>query len=368
MLTRAQHRLAARGRDRPSAGASTGGAAVTPVTDGFSPPRSAKENNPNGALDRRDSLDSVDEAFPTRVVLCAYMIVAHPETVLSPGSELRDDEDDENENEDENEDEDEDEERGGRDKAIAGGAAATAPSTPPPDASSPPWTPWSAPPLTARCHAPAWTPSSPRGTRTSPTFARGRATTRSALERELVAAAVALETSHLRTCGSDSRSQPFHPNSDEAAVREACDSDKATLRSKVVALGGVEAAARFDDAMASALAKVEAEEDENAAEKVSDKSETSDTSSSGDAEEAARRRKERAARRMDARAAMREARTAAFRRRVAERAAAGADPRAGDADRRRLCWGRAGERGDDARAAHRPGLEAGGTERRDAGV
>ena len=327
MLTRAQHRLAARGRDRPSAGASTGGAAVTPGHRRFLPPRSAKENNPNGALDRRDSLDSVDEAFPTRVVLCAYMIVAHPETVLSPGSELRDDEDDENENEDENDDENEDEEQGGLRKsnrrwggrdgtlhasagrlvaavdAMVGTSVNGAMSRPSVDAFVAAWDPY----LADFC---AW-----------------KSHDAIALERELVAAAVALETSHLRTCGSDSRSQPFHPNSDEAAVREACDVDKATLRSKVVALGGVEAAARFDDAMASALAKVEAEEDENAAEKVSDKSETSDTSSSGDAEEAARRRKERAARRMDARAAMREARTAAFRRRVAERAA-GADPRA----------------------------------------
>ena len=69
MLTRAQHRLAARGRDRPSAGASTPGAAVTRRR--FLAPRSAKENNPNGALDRRDSLDSVDEAFPTRASCCA---------------------------------------------------------------------------------------------------------------------------------------------------------------------------------------------------------------------------------------------------------------------------------------------------------
>uniref|UniRef100_A0A7S0IGT9 Uncharacterized protein n=2 Tax=Micromonas pusilla TaxID=38833 RepID=A0A7S0IGT9_MICPS len=148
-----------------------------------------------------------------------------------------------------------------------------------------------------------------------------------ALERELVAAAVALETSHLRTCGSDSRRQPFHPSSDEAAVRDACDADKATLRGKVEALGGAAAAARFDDAMASALAKVEAEEDEKA-EKAADTSDTSENSLPGDAEDAARRREERAARRMDARAAMREARTAAFRRGVAERAAG--EPRADD--------------------------------------
>ena len=330
MLTRAQHRLAARGRDRPSAGASTGGAAVTPGHRRFLPPRSAKENNPNGALDRRDSLDSVDEAFPTRVVLCAYMIVAHPETVLSPGSELREDE---NENENENEDEDEGEGRGGtrrrvrrwggRDGALhasAGrlvaavdamvdiaGRGRRAMSRRDLDAFVAAWEPY----LADFC---AW-----------------KSHDAVALERELVAAAVALETSHLRTCGSDSRSQPFHPSSDEAAVRDACDADKATLRSKVEALGGAAAAARFDDAMASALARVEAEEDENAAEKAAD--ETSENSSSGDSPEDAktRRRKERAARRMDARAAIREARTAAFRRRVAERAAAG-EPRAGDAD------------------------------------
>ena len=325
MLTRAQHRLAARGRDRPSAGASTPGAAVTRRR--FLAPRSAKENNPNGALDRRDSLDSVDEAFPTRVVLCAYMIVAHPETVLSPGSELRDDE-----NENENENEDEDEGRGGtrrrvrrwggRDGALhasAGrlvaavdamvdiaGRGRRAMSRRDLDAFVAAWDPY----LADFC---AW-----------------KSHDAVALERELVAAAVALETSHLRTCGSDSRSQPFHPSSDEAAVRDAADADKATLRSKVEALGGAAAAARFDDAMASALARVEAEEDEKA-EKAAD--EKSENSSSGDSPEDAktRRRKERAARRMDARAAIREARTAAFRRRIAARAAAG-EPRADDAD------------------------------------
>ena len=49
-----------------------------------------------------------------------------------------------------------------------------------------------------------------------------------ALERDLVAAAVALEESHLRTCGTD-RTVPFHPSSDEAAVRDACENDKAQI-------------------------------------------------------------------------------------------------------------------------------------------
>ena len=72
------------------------------------------------------------------------------------------------------------------------------------------------------------------------------------------------QESHLRTCGTD-RTVPFHPSSDEAAVRDACENDKALLRSKVEALGGGEALGRFDAAMAAALSRVEAEEDAAAA-------------------------------------------------------------------------------------------------------
>lgn len=88
LLNRAQHRLAARGRDPGSDPAH--GALVRR----FVAPKSADENNADGCLDRRESLDSADEAFPTRVVLCAYMVTAHPATVLSPHELLPEDTED----------------------------------------------------------------------------------------------------------------------------------------------------------------------------------------------------------------------------------------------------------------------------------
>ena len=88
LLNRAQHRLAARGRDPGSDPAH--GALVRR----FVAPKSADENNAHGCLDRRESLDSADEAFPTRVVLCAYMVTAHPATVLSPHELLPEDTED----------------------------------------------------------------------------------------------------------------------------------------------------------------------------------------------------------------------------------------------------------------------------------
>ena len=137
-----------------------------------------------------------------------------------------------------------------------------------------------------------------------------------------------LQESHLRTCGTD-RTVPFHPSSDEAAVRDACENDKALLRSKVEALGGGEALGRFDAAMAAALSRVEAEEDAAAAAEDDDASDAEGADPGADTavtqthpgETSQRRRRERAARRVEARAAMREARAAAYASRRAEHGA-----------------------------------------------
>ena len=133
------------------------------------------------------------------------------------------------------------------------------------------------------------------------------------------------QESHLRTCGTD-RTVPFHPSSDEAAVRDACENDKALLRSKVEALGGGEALGRFDAAMAAALSRVEAEEDAAAAAEDDAASDAEGADPGADTavtqthpgEASQARRRERAARRVEARAAMREARAAAYASRRAE--------------------------------------------------
>ena len=133
------------------------------------------------------------------------------------------------------------------------------------------------------------------------------------------------QESHLRTCGTD-RTVPFHPSSDEAAVRDACENDKALLRSKVEALGGGEALGRFDQAMAAALSRVEAEEDAAAAAEDDAASDAEGADPGADTavtqthpgEASQARRRERAARRVEARAAMREARVAAYASRRAE--------------------------------------------------
>ena len=134
-----------------------------------------------------------------------------------------------------------------------------------------------------------------------------------------------LQESHLRTCGTD-RTVPFHPSSDEAAVRYACENDKALLRSKVEALGGGEALGRFDAAMAAALSRVEAAEDAAAAAEDDAASDAEGADPGADTavtqthpgEASQARRRERAARRVEARAAMRQARAAAYASRRAE--------------------------------------------------
>ena len=253
-----------------------------------------------------------DVAFPPRVVLCAYMIDAHPDVVLGAA-------DDES-----NQDEDEDEAT----------ATATANATATATARRPRFAHEidlrrsaealvtalnevvaSAARLTSddssKAPVPVAVAASDFGTawrRYLSDFARWKIADASALELELTRAAAALEASALRVCGTDA-TVAYPPESDEAATREACAADKRTLREKVASLAGDEGVARFDAALAEARVTVEAEEEAAARAATSATNEEDESSARRTA--AAARSTLRASRRAATRDAIRASRAAA---------------------------------------------------------
>ena len=257
---------------------------------------------------RAAELPNGDVAFPPRVVLCAYMIDAHPDVVLGAA-------DDES-----NEDEDEDE--------ATATANATATARRPRFAHEIDLRRSAAALVTAlnevvasaarltsddssKAPVPVAVAASDFGTawrRYLSDFARWKIADASALELELTRAAAALEASALRVCGTDA-TVAYPPESDEAATREACAADKRTLREKVASLAGDEGVARFDAALAEARVAVEAEEEAAARAATSATNEEDESSARRTA--AAARSTLRASRRAATRDAIRASRAAA---------------------------------------------------------
>ena len=272
------------------------------------PPKERGETNRafEKANRRTAELPNGNVAFPPRVVLCAYMIDAHPDVVLGAA--------DDESNQDEDEDEDEatatatarrprfaheiDLRRSAEalvtalNEVVASAARLTS------DDSS-------------KAPVPVAVAASDFGTawrRYLSDFARWKIADASALELELTRAAAALEASALRVCGTDA-TVAYPPESDEAATREACAADKRTLREKVASLAGDEGVARFDAALAEARVAVEAEEE--AAARAATPATNEEDESSARRTDAAARSTLRASRRAATRDAIRASRAAA---------------------------------------------------------
>ena len=249
-----------------------------------------------------------DVAFPTRVVLCAYMIDAHPDVVLGAA-------DDES-----NQDEDEDEAtatatanatarrpRFAHEIDLRRSAAALVTALNEVVASAARLTSDDS----SKAPVPVAVAASDFGTawrRYLSDFARWKIADASALELELTRAAAALEASALRVCGTDA-TVAYPPESDEAATREACAADTRTLREKVASLAGDEGVARFDAALAEARVAVEAEEE--AAARAATHATNEEDESSARRTDAAARSTLRASRRAATRDAIRASRAAA---------------------------------------------------------
>ena len=249
-----------------------------------------------------------DVAFPTRVVLCAYMIDAHPDVVLGAS-------DDES-----NQDEDEDEAtatatanatarrpRFAHEIDLRRSAAALVTALNEVVASAARLTSDDS----SKAPVPVAVAASDFGTawrRYLSDFARWKIADASALELELTRAAAALEASALRVCGTDA-TVAYPPESDEAATREACAADTRTLREKVASLAGDKGVARFDAALAEARVAVEAEEE--AAARAATHATNEEDESSARRTDAAARSTLRASRRAATRDAIRASRAAA---------------------------------------------------------
>lgn len=244
-----------------------------------------------------------ENAYPTRVVLCAYMIAAHPEVVLGgvaarsvnengqPGWQYH---------------------SFGPEADLQRSAGALVASI---DnlvaAANNRGTKKS---IAAAAFAAAWGPY-------LQDFVAWKTGDAALLERELIRIAVELEGSMLRKCGTDATAAILSPNldqssrapassptelSDLAAMRAACAEDRKLLRSKVAILTGEGGCARFDAALADVFLTVEDEEEEAAAVEAEATAKV-DPVHQFTGVAMSRRAEARAARRAEARAAMRTA-------------------------------------------------------------